>query len=246
MKPIVEAMGLDWRKQLRRIKFHPVLRKGVSVTDTPSAGGVQKTVALNLEHFHGWLITLDSRRITDKARQALIVAYQERAFRVIFEHFHGTITGHSVSLPPSVRISLQNQAMQIVKKLQGTQNRAERRMMYQMLEGLCKELVIEVPALDELGRDAPDPPDTLRGFWQALETLKERQIDFNHAGSHGTMAISLLEISQLLANAGIPCEINSALKKALRLSVAPRFVARHTVRSAIDGRCKHCWVFSFE
>lgn len=49
MKPICEAIGLQWEAQLKRIKRHPVLSQGMSIMDTPSAGGEQETTCLPLD-----------------------------------------------------------------------------------------------------------------------------------------------------------------------------------------------------
>lgn len=89
MKPIVAALGLDWNGQYQRINRHPAIRQGMFVTHIPSAGGEQEAVTLQLEQFHGWLVTLHPERVRDPLKRELIVSYQRRAFRVLFDHFHG-------------------------------------------------------------------------------------------------------------------------------------------------------------
>ena len=46
MKPIVEAIGLEWNKQLELIKRDSVLSEGMTVMGIPSSGGVQKSICL--------------------------------------------------------------------------------------------------------------------------------------------------------------------------------------------------------
>lgn len=244
MKPITESLGLTWHGQFERIKRHPVISKGIRLTRIPSAGGMQEVVALHLEQFHGWLLTLSPDRIADEDKRAVIIQYQERAFRVIFEHFHGHM-GKRLNLQSvTSRVSLQNQTLRLAQKLKGTRNRVERRMMHQMLEGMCAELGIDTPALEELGHDAPQPPDILRSFWDAIEMLKAMKVDFDHSRTPHVMALSLNEIRQHFKDAGIRIEIDAPLRKALKQSDAPRFAAQKPVNSRITEKAKNCWVFA--
>lgn len=244
MKPITESLGLTWHGQFERIKRHPVISKGIRLTRIPSAGGMQEVVALHLEQFHGWLLTLSPDRIADEDKRAVIIQYQERAFRVIFEHFHGHM-GKRLNLQSvTSRVSLQNQTLRLAQKLQGTRNRVERRMMHQMLEGMCAELGIDTPALEELGHDAPQPPDILGSFWDAIETLKAMKVNFDHSRTPHVMALSLNEIRQHFKDAGIRIEIDAPLRKALKQSDAPRFAAQKPVNSRITEKAKNCWVFA--
>jgi hypothetical protein len=244
MKPITESLGLTWHGQFERIKRHPVISKGIRLTRIPSAGGMQEVLALHLEQFHGWLLTLSPERIADEDKRAVIIQYQERAFRVIFEHFHGRMGKRLDLQPVTSRVSLQNQTLRLAQKLQGTRNRVERRMMHQMLEGMCAELGIDTPALEELGHDAPQPPDILRSFWDAIETLKAMKVNFDHSRTPHVMALSLNEIRQHFKDAGIRIEIDAPLRKALKQSDAPRFAAQKPVNSRITEKAKNCWVFA--
>lgn len=246
MKPVAEGLGLTWHGQFERIKRHPVISKGVRVTRIPSAGGMQEVVALHLEQFHGWLLTLSPDRIADEEKRAVIIQYQERAFRVVFEHFHGRM-GKRLNLQSVIsRVSLQNQTLRLASKLQVTRNRVERQMMHQMLEGMCTELGIDTPALDQLGHDAPQPSDILRTFWDALETLKARGVEFNHSRVPHILAVSLVELRQHFKDAGIRIEIDTPMKNAIRHAEAPRFVANKAVNSRLTGGAKACWVFNLE
>jgi hypothetical protein len=205
---------------------------------------MQEAMALHLEQFHGWLLTLSPDRIADEDKRAVIIQYQERAFRVIFEHFHGRMGKRLDLQPVTSRVSLQNQTLRLAQKLQGTRNRVERRMMHQMLEGMCAELGIDTPALEELGHDAPQPPDILRSFWDAIETLKAMKVNFDHSRTPHVMALSLNEIRQHFKDAGIRIEIDAPLRKALKQSDAPRFAAQKPVNSRITEKAKNCWVFA--
>jgi len=82
MKPICEAIGLQWEAQLKRIKRHPVLSQGMSVMDTPSAGGDQETTCLPLDYLNGWLFGVDASRVKPAIRERL-VQYQRECFAAL-------------------------------------------------------------------------------------------------------------------------------------------------------------------
>lgn len=243
MKPVAERMGLNWRGQLNRIQRHPVLSEGVAVMATPSTGGMQDAITLGLEQFHGWLITISPDRVADARTRDLIIDYQRRAFRVIFEHFHGPIDARLPGIEPvSARIALQNQALRLTARLQRTMNKAERRLMHTFLDGICRDLTVETPALDQLGHDAPEPPDLLAEFWQAIGVLRAAAVEFDHSRAPGFVAINLPQLKSLFAQAKIGLRIDREMKAALRLSQNPRFVANKPVNS-IEGKTMNCWVF---
>ncbi|MBS1098545.1 hypothetical protein JK191_13545 [Gluconobacter sphaericus] len=89
MKPIVEGMGLDWGGQHKKMLAHPVLCKGISVTEILSDGGAQATVCLTLDLLNFWLATIHPDRIKDQAVRARVVEYQTECARVLFNHFFG-------------------------------------------------------------------------------------------------------------------------------------------------------------
>lgn len=243
MKPIAENLGLDWSAQYRRIMRHPIISEGVAITAMPSASGTQDAVTLGLEQFHGWLITISPDRIADPAKRDLILDYQRRAFRVIFEHFHGPIDARLPGVEPvSARIALQNQALRLASRLQRTVNRTERRLMHTFLDGICRDLSVDTPALDQLGHDAPEPPDLLAEFWQGISVLRAAGVPFDHSRVPGRLSINLPEIKQHFAGAKITVRVDREMKDALRLSLSPRFVDNKPVNS-IYGKTINCWVF---
>lgn len=244
MKPVVAALGLDWEAQRQRIQRHPVINKGACVTQVPSAGGMQDAVALRLECFHGWLVSLNPERVKDEAKRAVIIAYQERAFRVIFEHFHGKMSaGRSSHQSVADRTALQNQILKLTGKLQRSRNHAERRLMHEMLDAMCGELGVTTPPLDQLGRDAPQAPDLLQPFWDGLAILEARGVKFNHSRDFTLIAINLPDLRKLFREAGLPIEIDTAMRKALQQSTSPAFMGAKTMNSRLEEKSKACWVF---
>jgi len=87
VKPIVEALGLDWAGQLQRIKRDPVLSKGMGVITIPfGRGGPQKSICLKLNLLNGWLFKIDANRVRPEIRQR-VLDYQEECYEVLHMHF---------------------------------------------------------------------------------------------------------------------------------------------------------------
>ena len=46
LKPICEAIGIDWERQRERLNEHPILGKVPAIQGVPSAGGMQETLII--------------------------------------------------------------------------------------------------------------------------------------------------------------------------------------------------------
>lgn len=90
MKPIVEAMGLDWSRQFRKITNDPVLNSTVAeMAMVAEDGRERKMICLPLDFLNGWLFKIDANRYkNDFDRFNTIVTYQQKCYRVLFDYFH--------------------------------------------------------------------------------------------------------------------------------------------------------------
>ncbi|CAK0747578.1 hypothetical protein CCP4SC76_1810002 [Gammaproteobacteria bacterium] len=84
MKPIVEAIGLDWASQLQRVKRNEILSEGMVIM--PSSGGVQEMVSLPLKLLNGWLFGVDVERVKPEIRET-ILTYQRECYDVLWNHW---------------------------------------------------------------------------------------------------------------------------------------------------------------
>ncbi|SER21072.1 BRO family, N-terminal domain [Azotobacter beijerinckii] len=84
MKPICEAIGLQWEAQLKRIKRHPVLSICMSIMDIQIPGDDQhrELVCLPLDYLNGWLFGVDASRVKPEIRERL-VQYQRECFAAL-------------------------------------------------------------------------------------------------------------------------------------------------------------------
>jgi hypothetical protein len=98
MKPIVEAMGLDWKTQHRKLASHPVLSKAVVLMTIPWEGKGQPMIAIRLNRLSFWLATVQPDRIPDLSVRARVISFQEECADVLFRHFFGVV-GKAVADP---------------------------------------------------------------------------------------------------------------------------------------------------
>ena len=235
VRPIVEAMGLDWSAQYRRISRHPVIAEGVAVMATPSGGGAQDAVCLSLEAFHGWLMTISPDRIGNAQTRELVIRYQREAFRVVFEHFHGPLR---IAAPKPASMA---DFASTVTRLKLERNRAARALLWERLDQIADSWGV-TRAERAIGYAEPDYAEELADFWAAVAAVDAAGIPTNHSRSNDLIALNLPELAQHFAALDIDLLIDRDLRAALRHSITPRFVDMKKVNSR-DGRTRSCWVF---
>ncbi len=138
---------------------------------------------------------------------------------------------------PIANEATRNEAFRLMKAITRETDPAVRRAMHATLQDLAPRVGVQVPALAELGRDAPPAADLSGAFWSGVTALEMRGISVNHSRDPGLIAVNLPE----LARHGLPTPI--IVRRALKLCEAPRFVGIRTVRSAHAGRPLKCWLF---
>lgn len=92
LKPICDALGLDWPTQRVTIKNDPVLSSTVGEFPTVAADGKpREMISLPLDFLNGWLFKINANRYKGE-RRALIIKYQKECYRVLARHFLGAAT----------------------------------------------------------------------------------------------------------------------------------------------------------
>jgi hypothetical protein len=99
LRPICLYLGLQWSAQRKRTNRDAILSAGVSIMDTPSAGGRQQTVCLRLDLLPGWLFGIDTRRVKPELKEK-IDRYRGECFQVLWETFHSRVVSHDTALAP--------------------------------------------------------------------------------------------------------------------------------------------------
>lgn len=89
MKPICEALGLDWEAQRQLINRDPILESTACIRQATGRDGKEREmVCLPLHYLNGWLFKLDANRYEGE-RQAKIIRYQLECYQILHDHFFG-------------------------------------------------------------------------------------------------------------------------------------------------------------
>lgn len=86
MKPVVEGMGLSWASQTVKLNSDKA-RWGVSMIETPSAGGIQPYLCIPLRKLFGWLNSIHASKVRLDLRDN-IIAYQNECDDVLWAYWN--------------------------------------------------------------------------------------------------------------------------------------------------------------
>lgn len=85
MKPVVDAIGLDWKSQHRKLMSQKE-KYGCGHIAIPSQGGIQEMLCMPLRKLNGWLFSINPAKVKESIRGKLI-AYQEECFAVLHDYW---------------------------------------------------------------------------------------------------------------------------------------------------------------
>lgn len=88
MKPVAEAIGLDWSAQYRRIKRDSVLSKGIAImaTEVCQSGQAGEVVMLPSEYLNGWLFGVSENQVKPEIKEKLI-RYKTECYQVLHDYW---------------------------------------------------------------------------------------------------------------------------------------------------------------
>lgn len=255
LRPVCEAIGLDWNGQYQRIGRDPVLSSTVVVTTTVAEDGKRREmVALPLKHLNGWLFGVDANRVAPDVQDRLI-EYQRECYDVLADYWQkGSATnprasaaslmiGQSTGLPTTQLVALQTQGWKIIDRLKAESVRELRADLYQQLVRIYSDMAMTAPPLDAIGQEAPDAAAEVVEFWTVFKALERLGHPVNHSRNPELVALKLDQVATLAQQEGLDVAPAKTLKRLLRASRSPRFVDVKSINSAHAGVTVHCWVF---
>lgn len=90
LRPICEALGLDWSSQAKRLNRDEVLHAARTVVIMTTVQGDREMLALPLDLLPGWLFGVTAARVKPELA-ARITLYRRECFRVLWDAFKGDI-----------------------------------------------------------------------------------------------------------------------------------------------------------
>ena len=87
IKPICEALGVDFSAQLQKLKSDPILGPTMGLSTTVGADGKEREMqTIPFMYVFGWLFRIDSRNVKEEARET-VLKYQVECYRALYFHF---------------------------------------------------------------------------------------------------------------------------------------------------------------
>ena len=87
IRPICEAIGVNYSSQLKKIKEDPILGSTVVLSTTTGADEKQyKMQTLPIRYIFGWLFRIDSRNVKEDIRHS-VEKYQRECYDLLFDTF---------------------------------------------------------------------------------------------------------------------------------------------------------------
>ena len=106
VRPICDALTIDFDSQRHRIARHPVLSASTVITTGVAADGKRREVlCLPLDKLNGWLFGISAARVRDPARRERLIDYQRECFDVLAAHFSARARPVPPPAPPAERLS---------------------------------------------------------------------------------------------------------------------------------------------
>jgi hypothetical protein len=87
IKPICEAVGVDFSSQLQKLKSDPILNSTMVLSTTVGADGKNREmVCLPFRYVFGWLFKIDARNVAPDAQEG-VIKYQKICYDALYEWF---------------------------------------------------------------------------------------------------------------------------------------------------------------
>lgn len=158
MKPICEALGLDWKSQHSRIQRNPVLAPTMVMMTMVAGDNKQRDMlTLPISMLHGWLFGIEVSRVKEHLRP-MLMDYQRECFMVLDSYFRrGRVVSAAKPMTGTQIIAAQRHVQKLLADLKRERDQDNRRTLHEMLDQACRMLGINTPELGEQrsGRDEP-------------------------------------------------------------------------------------------
>ncbi len=101
LKPICEALNVNWNRQFQNLKRNELLKAAFAIQQMQAPDiQLRNYVALPEFYVYGWLMQIQSG-------SPELQSYQWECYRVLYQYFHGTITGRKNLLREKAKIQIE-------------------------------------------------------------------------------------------------------------------------------------------
>lgn len=133
IKPLCEALEIKYEKQRERISEHPILAELLATQSVLASDNKLRDMLCLPEAFiYGWLFSIQSDN-------PVLIQYQRKCYDILFQHFHGALTGRITALSERDEISEKIAALE--EKLLESKEYQEIQQLKKQQKGVNKTLV---------------------------------------------------------------------------------------------------------
>ena len=101
LKPICEALTVNWNRQFQNLKEDKILCQQFAEQQMVAADGKLREMTSLPEFFiYGWIFSIQSESVD-------LQSFKWECYRILYEHFHGSITGRKELLSEKVRLQME-------------------------------------------------------------------------------------------------------------------------------------------
>ncbi len=87
VKPICQALGIDYSRQLKKLKEDEILSSVVGAMPTTGTDGkTYEMVTIPFKFVFGWLFRINSAKVKPEAKDA-VLKYQLECYNALYDHF---------------------------------------------------------------------------------------------------------------------------------------------------------------
>ena len=87
IRPICEALGIDWSSQKQRVERDEILSSTMVMITTVAADGKEREMCcIPYKFVFGWLFSIDTSRVNEEARPA-VLRYKAECYEALYRHF---------------------------------------------------------------------------------------------------------------------------------------------------------------
>lgn len=117
-RKICENLGIDWSRQLKKIKSHEVLKEGVGIMSMTYNNRITDIVSYDIDYLPSWLLGIKPSKVKEEVKPMLI-KYQLEAVKVLRDAFiNKAIVQQAPQLPENYIQALEKLLSSEKEKLQ--------------------------------------------------------------------------------------------------------------------------------
>lgn len=144
VKPICQALGIDFAAQYNKLQADPTLAPTVAIIATVATDEKERNmVCLPVKFIYGWLFTINPGKVNEEARES-VLKYRIECYEALYRHFAGSLRRRVEENEAEIAaLEAVNNAIAREKEA-----RADRRKAEENLEAIRKSRLDSCPTLD--------------------------------------------------------------------------------------------------